>query len=59
MARRDGVMRAWQTHTYGQPLDVLTLDEVAIPDPTPAKCVSGSKPFLSMAMSSNGSLGGT
>jgi len=30
-------MRAWQTHTYGQPLDVLTLDEVAIPDPDPGE----------------------
>jgi NADPH2:quinone reductase len=26
-------MRAWRTHTYGQPLDVLKLDDVPIPDP--------------------------
>ena len=37
MATPDGVMRAWRTHTYGQPLDVLTLDEVAIPDPDPGE----------------------
>ncbi len=37
MAKRDGVMRAWRTHMYGQPLDVLKLDEVAIPDPDPGE----------------------
>jgi NADPH:quinone reductase len=26
-------MRAWQVHTYGDPLDVLQLDEVAVPEP--------------------------
>ncbi|MGZ6931991.1 MAG: quinone oxidoreductase family protein [Acidimicrobiia bacterium] len=26
-------MRAWRTHEYGAPLDVLRLDEVAIPEP--------------------------
>jgi NADPH:quinone reductase len=36
-ARRDGVMRAWRTHTYGPPLEVLNLDEVAIPDPDPGE----------------------
>jgi NADPH2:quinone reductase len=30
-------MRAWRTHTYGQPLDVLRLDEVPIPDPDPGE----------------------
>ncbi len=30
-------MRAWRTHTYGQPLDVLKLDEVDIPDPDPGE----------------------
>jgi NADPH2:quinone reductase len=28
-----GEMRAWRTHTYGQPLDALKLDVVPIPDP--------------------------
>ncbi len=37
MASRDGVMRAWRTHTYGQPLEVLELDEVSIPDPDPGE----------------------
>jgi NADPH:quinone reductase len=37
MARRAGVMRAWRTHTYGQPLDVLSLDEVPIPNPGPGE----------------------
>ncbi len=26
-------MRAWRTHEYGEPLDVLQLDEVAVPEP--------------------------
>jgi len=26
-------MRAWRIHQYGRPLDVLTLDTVAVPDP--------------------------
>jgi len=30
-------MRAWRTHTYGQPLEVLELDEVPIPDPEPGE----------------------
>jgi NADPH:quinone reductase len=29
----DGVMRAWRTHLYGHPLDVLKLDTVPIPSP--------------------------
>jgi len=37
MTKRDGVMRAWRTHTYGQPLEVLKLDDVAIPDPDPGE----------------------
>src|ERR1700691_2814941 len=37
MAGRDDVMRAWRTHTYGEPLDVLKLDEVPIPDPGPGE----------------------
>ncbi len=28
-----GSMRAWRTHKYGEPLDVLTLDDVPIPEP--------------------------
>jgi NADPH2:quinone reductase len=30
-----GEMRAWRTHAYGQPLDALELDVVAVPDPGP------------------------
>lgn len=30
-------MRAWQTHHYGDPLDVLRLDEVEIPEPDPGE----------------------
>ena len=30
-----GEMRAWRTHTYGQPLDALELDVVALPVPGP------------------------
>jgi NADPH2:quinone reductase len=33
MATNDNVMRAWRTHRYGQPLEVLTLDTVPIPVP--------------------------
>jgi len=33
----EGEMRAWRTHAYGQPLDALTLDVVAIPDPGPGE----------------------
>ena len=29
----DGVMRAWRTHEYGQPVEVLRLDTVPIPAP--------------------------
>lgn len=32
-----GSMRAWQTHEYGEPLDVLTLDDVPIPEPGPGE----------------------
>jgi NADPH2:quinone reductase len=28
-----GTMRAWRTHTYGAPLEVLSLDAVPIPEP--------------------------
>ena len=28
-----GMMRAWRTHEYGRPTEVLHLDEVAIPEP--------------------------
>ena len=31
-------MRAWRTHDYGPPLEVLQLDAVARPSPTRAKC---------------------
>src|SRR4051794_8409899 len=30
-------MRAWRTHEYGQPLDVLRLDEVDVPEPGPGE----------------------
>jgi NADPH2:quinone reductase len=33
MANDDGVMRAWRTHEYGRPTDVLRLDTVPIPTP--------------------------
>ena len=33
MTTNDALMRAWRTHHYGQPLDVLSLDEVPIPVP--------------------------
>ncbi len=26
-------MRAWRTHRYGEPLEVLALDDVPIPEP--------------------------
>ncbi len=32
-----GEMRAWRTHAYGQPLEALKLDVVAIPDPGPGE----------------------
>jgi NADPH2:quinone reductase len=36
----DVVMRAWRTHEYGRPTDVLKLDTVAIPSPDPGEvCV--------------------
>jgi NADPH2:quinone reductase len=30
-------MKAWRLHEYGQPIDVLQLDEVPIPDPEPGE----------------------
>ena len=30
-------MRAWRVHEYGEPLEVLRLDEIAIPDPGPGE----------------------
>jgi NADPH:quinone reductase len=33
MQNDDGVMRAWRTHEYGRPTDVLRLDTVPIPNP--------------------------
>jgi NADPH:quinone reductase len=33
MQRDDGIMRAWRTHEYGRPTEVLRLDTVAIPAP--------------------------
>lgn len=30
-------MRAWRVHTYGDPLDVLQLDEVTVPTPGPGE----------------------
>jgi NADPH2:quinone reductase len=31
----ESTMRAWQAHEYGQPLDVLRLDTVPVPEPGP------------------------
>lgn len=31
------MMRAWRTHEYGRPLDVLRLDGVAVPEPGPGE----------------------
>src|SRR3954470_17541461 len=31
------MMRAWRTHEYGQPWDVLRLDEVDVPEPGPGE----------------------
>src|SRR3954465_4537419 len=31
------MMRAWRTNEYGQPLDVLRLDEVDVPQPGPGE----------------------
>ena len=31
------IMRAWRVHEYGQPCDVLRLDQVPIPDPGPGE----------------------
>src|SRR3990172_8933146 len=33
MQSNDGSMRAWRTHEYGRPTDVLRLDSVPIPTP--------------------------
>jgi NADPH2:quinone reductase len=33
MPNSDEVMRAWRTHKYGQPLEVLKLDSVPVPEP--------------------------
>lgn len=33
----DQTMRAWRVHSYGDPLDVLQLDEVEVPDPGPGE----------------------
>ncbi|NCY16211.1 MAG: NADPH:quinone oxidoreductase family protein [Actinobacteria bacterium] len=32
-----GTMRAWRVHTYGAPLEVLTLETVEIPEPGPGE----------------------
>jgi NADPH2:quinone reductase len=31
----EGTMKAWRVHSYGEPLDVLQLDEVPVPVPDP------------------------
>ena len=36
-ASATGTMRAWRTHRYGQPLEVLQLDRVPIPAPGPGE----------------------
>jgi NADPH2:quinone reductase len=33
----DQTMRAWRVHSYGDPLDVLQLDEVPVPEPGPGE----------------------
>src|SRR5260221_8228387 len=33
MPNADGTMRAWRTHEYGRPSEVLRLDTVAVPTP--------------------------
>lgn len=33
----DQTMRAWRVHSYGDPLDVLQLDDVEVPDPGPGE----------------------
>ncbi len=33
----DQTMRAWRVHSYGDPLDVLQLDEVEVPEPGPGE----------------------
>jgi NADPH2:quinone reductase len=33
----DGTMRAWRTHEYGQPTEVLRLDTVPLPEPDPGE----------------------
>ena len=30
-------MRAWRTHEYGEPIDVLKLDTVDVPEPAPGE----------------------
>ena len=32
-------MRAWRLHDWGQPLDVLKLDDVPVPEPGPGERV--------------------
>jgi NADPH2:quinone reductase len=33
----DQTMRAWRVHSYGDPLDVLQLDEIEVPEPGPGE----------------------
>src|SRR5260221_8155987 len=33
MTNDDRMMRAWRTHEYGRPTEVLTLDSVPVPEP--------------------------
>src|SRR5215475_10749420 len=33
----EGTMRAWRTHEYGQPMKVLQLDTVPLPEPDPGE----------------------
>ena len=37
MSEQPATMRAWRVHEYGQPLDVLRLEDVAIPEPGPGE----------------------
>ena len=34
---RPKTMRAWRVHEYGQPKDVLQIDEVSVPEPGPGQ----------------------
>ena len=37
-------MRAWRVHAYGQPKDVLQIDEVPVPEPGPGELLVREQP---------------